>query len=98
MNGFDLGTVDFITSQANFLISSAGLSPSQVVLGFPASPSSAGSGYIESIVVQNAINCLGSGNNCGSFVPDVNFDVLGVSLWSINSDTASYSSQLLSFL
>lgn len=94
MNGYNEGTVDFITSQAYFLLNSVGLSPSQVALGFPASSSSAGSGFTSATVVANAMSCLKSGSGCGSFVPSSHYSVNGVMLWSINSDTAGFSSSL----
>ena len=73
MNGCDggvysQGTVDFITSMVCTAIQ-AGLAPSQVGVGLPASPSAAGSGYISPTVVNNALDCLTKGTGCGSFKP-----------------------------
>ena len=49
---YNEGTVDFITSQADAVLQY--LSPSQVGIGLPASPSAAGGGYVSPTVVNAA--------------------------------------------
>ena len=90
MNGCDgkvysQGSVDFITAQACALLGK--LRPDQVSLGLPATPSAAGSGYVEPAVVNAALDCLTSGANCGQYKPDARHPELsGVMTWSINWD------------
>ena len=90
MNGCDgkvysQGSVDFITAQACALLGK--LRPDQVSLGLPATPSAAGSGYVEPAVVNAALDCLTSGANCGQYKPDTGHPELsGVMTWSINWD------------
>lgn len=67
----------------------AGLSPSQVGLGLPASPSGAGSGYTSPSVVNNALSCLATGTTCGSFVPPTHWSIAGAMDWSINWDASN---------
>ncbi len=62
------GTVDFLTALACIQLQ-GGLSPSQVGLGLPASTSAAGSGYVSPTIVNNALDCLTAGTNCGTFKP-----------------------------
>ena len=94
MNGCDgnvyaEGSVDFITTLACTELQS-GLSASQVGIGLPASPSAAGSGYVDPSVVSNALDCLASQANCGSFTPSTSYpDLRGVMTWSINWDASS---------
>jgi chitinase len=97
MNGCDgrvysQGTVDFITAQACIALQN-GLRPDQVALGFPASPSAAGSGFVDpSSVVNAAVDCLTRGTRCGSFRPPRTWPGLrGVMTWSINWDRSSGS-------
>ena len=67
-----------------------GLSPSQVGLGLPASSSAAGSGYTSPSVVNDALDCLAAGSNCGSFVPPSTYpSIRGVMDWSINWDASN---------
>ncbi|KJY47219.1 chitinase, partial [Streptomyces sp. NRRL S-444] len=73
MNGCDgkvysQGSVDFLTALACIQLE-GGLDPSQVGIGVPASPSGAGSGYVSPTIVNNALDCLARGTNCGSFKP-----------------------------
>ena len=79
MNGCDgnvyaEGTENFITALACTELE-GGLSPSQVGLGLPASSSAsssaAGSGYVDPSVVNDALDCLATQQNCGSFPPPV---------------------------
>ena len=94
MNGCD-GNV-YSEATENFMTALActelqgGLSPSQVGLGLPASPSAAGSGYVSPSVVNNALDCLAAKTNCGSFVPPATYPgIRGVMTWSINWDASN---------
>jgi chitinase len=94
MNGCDgnvyaEGTENFMTALACTELES-GLSPSQVGLGLPASPSAAGSGYTAPSVINNALDCLAARVNCGSFVPPATWPgIRGVMTWDINWDAAN---------
>ena len=94
MNGCDgnvyaEGTENFITALACTELE-GGLSPSQVGVGLPASTSAAGSGYVTPSVVDDALDCLASGANCGSFVPPQTWPgIRGAMTWSINWDAAN---------
>ncbi|MEU3773783.1 glycoside hydrolase family 18 protein [Streptomyces sp. NPDC032472] len=91
MNGCDgkvysQGSVDFLTALACIQLE-GGLDPSQVGIGVPASPSGAGSGYVAPAVVNNALDCLARGVNCGSFKPARTWPGLrGAMTWSTNWD------------
>lgn len=91
MNGCDggvysQGSVDFITTLACTAIQ-AGLAPSQVGIGTPASTSAAGSGYVSPTVVDNALDCLAKGTGCGSFHPSTTWPGIGGAMtWSTNWD------------
>jgi chitinase len=94
MNGCD-GNV-YSESTENFMTALActelenGFNPSQVGLGLPASTSAAGSGYVAPSVVDNALDCLASGTNCGSFVPPSTWPGIGGAMtWSINWDASN---------
>jgi chitinase len=94
MNGCDgnvyaEGTENFITALACTELE-GGLSPAQVGVGLPASTSAAGSGYVAPSVVNDALDCLASGANCGSFVPPQTWPgIRGAMTWSINWDAAN---------
>jgi chitinase len=94
MNGCDgnvyaEGTENFITALACTELE-GGLSPAQVGVGLPASTSAAGSGYTAPSVIDDALDCLASGANCGSFVPPQTWPgIRGVMTWSINWDAAN---------
>ena len=94
MNGCDgnvyaEGTENFMTALACTELE-GGLSPSQVGLGLPASTSAAGSGYVSPSVVNDALDCLAAGQNCGSFVPPTTWPgIRGVMTWSINWDASN---------
>jgi chitinase len=94
MNGCDggvysQGSVDFITTLACTAIQ-AGLSPSQVGIGTPASTSAAGSGYVSPSVVNNALDCLAKGTGCGSFHPSTTWPGIGGAMtWSTNWDASA---------
>jgi chitinase len=82
------GSVDFITAQACILLGL--LRPDQVALGLPASTRGAGSGYVAPSVVNNALNCLAKGTNCGTFKPSQTWPgIRGAMTWSINWDAAN---------
>jgi len=89
---YSQGSVDFLTALACIQLQ-GGLSPSQVGLGLPASTSAAGSGYVSPTVVNNALDCLTAGTNCGSFKPSKTYpDLWGAMTWSTNWDAAAGSS------
>ncbi|MCD9873621.1 chitinase [Streptomyces guryensis] len=86
---YSQGSVDFLTALACIQLE-GGLSPSQVGLGLPASTSAAGSGYVSPTVVNNALDCLTAGTNCGSFKPSKTYPGLrGAMTWSTNWDAAA---------
>ncbi|MEV0737520.1 glycoside hydrolase family 18 protein [Streptomyces sp. NPDC050549] len=86
------GTVDFLTALACIQLQ-GGLSPSQVGLGLPASTSAAGSGYVSPTIVNNALDCLTAGTNCGTFKPSKTYpDLRGAMTWSTNWDASAGSS------
>jgi chitinase len=91
-NVYSQGTVDFITAQACIALQN-GLRPDQVALGFPASSSAAGSGFVDpSAVVNAAVDCLTQGSRCGSFHPPRTWPGLrGVMTWSVNWDRSNGS-------
>jgi chitinase len=87
-NVYSEGSVDFITAQACILMQH--IRPDQVGLGFPASPSGAGSGFVSPSVVNAALDCLAAGTSCGRFRPPTTWpSIRGVMDWSINWDAAS---------
>ena len=86
---YSQGTVDFFTALATIQLQ-GGLAQGQVGLGCPASPSGAGSGYVDPSVVNNALNCLAAGSGCGSFRPPATYPNLrGAMDWSINWDASN---------
>lgn len=86
---YSQGTVDFLTALACIQLE-GGLAPSQVGLGVPASSSAAGSGYVSPGVVNNALDCLTKGSNCGSFKPSKTYPGLrGAMTWSTNWDATA---------
>ncbi|CAL9578069.1 Chitinase D [Streptomyces sp. enrichment culture] len=83
------GSVDFLTALACIQLEN-GLDPSQVGLGVPASSSAASSGYVDPTVVNDALNCLTQGTNCGSFKPSKTYpDLRGAMTWSTNWDATA---------
>ncbi|MEV8376861.1 glycoside hydrolase family 18 protein [Kribbella sp. NPDC056861] len=83
---YSQGSVDFITAQACIMLQN-GLRPDQVGLGLPASTRGAGSGYVSPTIVNNALDCLAKGTNCGSFKPSTTWPTLrGAMTWSTNWD------------
>ncbi|MFF3490850.1 chitinase [Streptomyces sp. NPDC002795] len=86
---YSQGTVDFLTALACIQLE-GGLDPSQVGIGTPATSSAAGSGYVAPSVVNDALDCLTKGTNCGSFKPSKTYPGLrGAMTWSTNWDAAS---------
>ncbi|MET8469761.1 chitinase [Streptomyces sp. NPDC006422] len=86
---YSQGTVDFLTALACIQLE-GGLDPSQVGIGTPASSSAAGSGYVAPSVVNDALDCLTKGTNCGSFKPSKTYPGLrGAMTWSTNWDASS---------
>ncbi|WP_280672359.1 glycosyl hydrolase family 18 protein [Kitasatospora sp. MAP12-44] len=91
-NVYSEGSVDFLTALACIQLQ-GGLAPSQVGLGMPASTSAAGSGYVSPSVVDNALDCLASGTNCGSFKPPTSWPGIGGAMtWSTNWDASNGNS------
>ncbi|KOV54043.1 chitinase [Streptomyces sp. AS58] len=86
---YSQGSVDFLTALACIQLE-GGLSPSQVGLGLPASTRAAGGGYVSPTVVNNALDCLTRGTNCGSFRPARTYpDLRGAMTWSTNWDATA---------
>jgi chitinase len=86
---YSSGTVDFETALADILLNGH-LRADQVGLGLPASTSAAGSGYVAPSVVDNALDCLTMGTNCGSYKPTAKYPTLrGAMTWSINWDASN---------
>ena len=94
MNGCD-GNV-YSEGTENFLVALAciqlqgGLRPDQVALGLPASTSAAGGGFTDPSIVNAALDCLATGNNCGSFHPSTTWPgIRGAMTWSVNWDASN---------
>jgi chitinase len=86
---YSQGSVDFLTALACIQLE-GGLAPSQVGLGLPASTRAAGGGYVSPSVVNNALDCLTKGTNCGTFKPSRTYPGLrGAMTWSTNWDAAA---------
>lgn len=89
---YSVGTEDFIVSQADSTIQTwtkNGMADaaSHYVIGLPATTGAAGSGYLDPAILNNAMTCLKTGNQCGSYVPTKIYpDLGGVMTWSINWD------------
>lgn len=83
------GTADFITSITTMLIE-AGLRPDQLAVGVPCVPKAAGSGYVSTDVLEDAILALVNGTSAGSFkVPKAYPTLRGAMTWSINWDATN---------
>lgn len=79
------GTVNFLTALSDLTLQ--WVAPSQLGIGVPAVTSAAGGGYVAPSVVNNALNCLATGNGCGSYIPVAKYpDIRGAMTWSINWD------------
>jgi chitinase len=88
-NVYSEGTENFLTALACIQLQ-GGLNPNQIGLGLPATSAAAGSGYVDPSIVNNALDCLDKGTNCGSFVPSTTYPGLrGAMDWSINWDDSS---------
>ncbi|MFI6761512.1 chitinase [Micromonospora sp. NPDC050417] len=86
---YSQGTVNFMTALACLQLE-AGLRPDQVALGLPAGPGAAGGGIVAPALVNQALNCLARGTNCGSFQPPRTYPgIRGAMTWSINWDVAT---------
>ncbi|HEV7649030.1 MAG TPA: cellulose binding domain-containing protein [Actinophytocola sp.] len=86
---YSQGTVDFITALACIQLEN-GLRPDQVAVGLPAGPGAAGGGVVAPSVVNDALDCLASGTNCGTFHPPHTYPgIRGAMTWSINWDVAN---------
>jgi chitinase len=86
---YSQGSVNFITALACIQLEN-GLRPDQVAVGLPAGPGAAGGGVVAPSVVNNALDCLARGTNCGSFRPPRTYpEIRGVMTWSINWDVAN---------
>ena len=82
-------TEDFLTALACILLQ-GGLRPDQVGLGLPASTLAARKGYVAPAVVDDALDCLATGANCGSFLPPTTYPTIrGAMTWSINWDASN---------
>jgi chitinase len=82
---YSQGTVDFLTALSDLTLQ--WISPSQLGIGVPATPSAAGGGYVSPTVVNNALACLATGSNCGTYKPVASYpDFRGAMTWSINWD------------
>jgi chitinase len=84
------GNENFLTALACIQLQ-GGLSPSQVGLGLPANTNGAPSGgAVDPSVVNNAMDCLDMGTNCGTFKPPSTWPGLrGAMTWSINWDASN---------
>ena len=88
-NVYAEGSENFLTALACIQLQ-GGLRADQVGLGLPASSSAAGSGYVSPTVVNNALDCLAQGTNCGSFKPSTTYPTIrGAMTWSISWDASN---------
>jgi chitinase len=86
---YSQGTVNFLTALACIPLQN-GLRPDQVALGLPASTRAAGGGHVAPAVVNQALDCLARGTNCGSFRPPATYPgIRGAMTWSINWDVTN---------
>ena len=91
-NVYAEGTENFITALACIQLQ-GGLRPDQVGIGLPASSSAAGGGVVAPSVVNAALDCLATGNNCGTFKPPTTYpSIRGAMTWSINWDASNGNS------
>ncbi|WFE36424.1 glycosyl hydrolase family 18 protein [Micromonospora sp. WMMD975] len=86
---YSQGSVNFLVALACIQLEN-GLRPDQVSLGLPAAPSAAGGGYVNPSVVNQALDCLARGTNCGSFRPPRTYPgIRGAMTWSVNWDVTN---------
>ncbi|MFL6144624.1 MAG: cellulose binding domain-containing protein [Labedaea sp.] len=89
MQAYGQGTVNFMTALACIQLEN-GLRPDQVALGLPAGPGAAGGGVVAPSLVNNALDCLARGDNCGSFRPPRTYPgIRGAMTWSVNWDVSN---------
>ena len=82
---YSQGTVDFLTALSDLTLQ--WVAPAQLGIGVPATPQAAGGGYVSASVVNNALGCLTTGVNCGSYKPVAQYPTLrGAMTWSVNWD------------
>jgi chitinase len=92
MQAYAQGSVNFMTALACIQLEN-GLRPDQVALGLPAGPGAAGGGIVAPSLVNQALDCLARGTNCGSFRPPRTYPgIRGAMTWSINWDVANGNS------
>jgi chitinase len=88
-NVYSEGSENFLTALACIQLQ-GGLSPSQIGFGLPASNSAAGSGYVSPTIVNNALDCIAKGTNCGTFKPSTTYPTIrGAMDWSTNWDASN---------
>jgi chitinase len=86
---YSQGNVNFLTALACIQLEN-GLRPDQVALGLPAGAGAAGSGVVSPTVVNDGLDCLARGTNCGSFHPPHTYPgIRGAMTWSINWDVTN---------
>jgi chitinase len=86
---YNQGTIEFLTALACIQLE-GGLRPDQVALGLPAGEGAAGGGIVDPSVVNNALDCLAAGTNCGGHTPPNTYPGLrGAMTWSINWDVTN---------
>jgi chitinase len=89
MQAYGQGTVNFMTALA-CIQTENGLRPDQVALGLPAGPGAAGGGVVAPSLVNDALDCLARGTNCGSFHPPHTYPAIrGAMTWSVNWDVTN---------
>lgn len=82
---YSQGTVDFLTALSDLTLQ--WVAPAQLGIGVPATAQAAGGGYVSATIVNNALGCLTTGVNCGSYKPVAKYpDFRGAMTWSINWD------------
>lgn len=85
---YSQGTVDFLTALSDLTLQ--WVAPSQLGIGVPATTSAAGGGYVAPAVVNQAVKCLATGSDCGTYKPVAKYpDFRGAMTWSINWDASS---------
>ncbi|MGO4106332.1 fibronectin type III domain-containing protein [Paenibacillus sp. YAF4_2] len=85
---YSQGTVDFLTALSDLTLQ--WVAPSQLGIGVPATSSAAGGGYVAPSVVTQAVKCLATGSDCGTYKPVAKYpDLRGAMTWSINWDATS---------
>ncbi|WP_233526240.1 chitinase [Actinomadura spongiicola] len=86
---YSQGTLNFMTALACIQLEN-GLRPDQVALGLPAGAGAAGGGVVQPGLVNNALDCLAKGTNCGSYKPSRTYPgIRGAMTWSINWDLSN---------